>query len=221
MSDRAVHSSRKRRRFTPIALITGLAGVALLSLSVTGTLSGFTASITNSTNTAGSGSLVMQEQTTGGTAVTCLSTDGGSVSTNTASCATINKFGGSTTLVPGGPAVNTAITIKNIGSVPASTFTLTPGATCTQSNNGTQNGTAADFCAKLKVVITSGATTVFTGTAATLAGAAAGATSITMPPAPAAGVSTPFNIAVSLDSTVLNNYQGLAASLPLTWAFAS
>ncbi|MHA7304225.1 hypothetical protein ACX80E_03110 [Arthrobacter sp. TMN-49] len=219
MSDNAARPRLRRRRFTPIALIAGLAGTVLLSLSLTGTLSGFAASITNNTNTAGSGALVMQEQSTGGPVVTCLSTDGGTVSTNSASCSTINKFGGSMTMVPGGPAVNTAITIKNIGSLAAKTFTLTPGATCTQSLNGAQNGTATDLCAKLNIVITSGATTVFSGTAASLAGALPAA--FTMPAAPAAGVSIPFNFAVTLDASAGNTYQGLAASLPLTWAFAS
>ncbi|MFM9432233.1 hypothetical protein [Arthrobacter sp. MP_2.3] len=219
MSDSPARPRPNRRRFTPIALGAGVLGTVLLSLSMTGTLSGFAASITNNTNTAGSGSLVMEEKTTGGTPVTCLSTDGGTVSTNTATCSTINKFGGSMTMVPGGPAVNTPITIKNIGSVAAATFTLTHGTTCTQSNNGAQNGTALDLCAKLNVVITSGAATVFSGTAASLA--AAPASAITMPAAPAAGISVPFNIAVSLDPSAGNTYQALAASLPLTWAFAS
>ena len=180
-------------------------------------MSGFVASITNSNNTAATGALVMQEQNSGAT-VTCLSTDGGSVSTNAATCATINKFGGSTTMTPGN-TVTTPITIKNIGTVAATTFTLTPGATCTQSNSGAQNGTATDLCAKLNVVISSGATTVFSGTLATLAGAAPAA--FTMPAAPAAGVTVPFSFAVTLAPTAGNTYQGLQASLPLTWTFSS
>ena len=220
MSERAAHSSRTRRRFTPLALITGAVGVILLSLSVTGSLSGFTASITNNTNTAASGSLVMQEQATVDTVTTtCLSTDNGSVSTNSATCSTINKFGGSKVMVPGGPAVVTAITIKNLGTIDAKTFTLTPGATCTQSTNGSLNGTATDLCTKINVVITSGATTVFTGTAASLAGALPAA--LTMPAAPAAGATIPFTISVTLNANSGNSYQGLAASLPLTWTFAN
>lgn len=189
----------------------------LLSLSLTGTMSGFVASITNSNNTAATGALVMQEQNSGAT-VTCLSTDGGSVSTNAATCATINKFGGSTTMTPGN-TVTTPITIKNIGTVAASTFTLTPGGTCTQTNSGALNGTAVDLCAKLNVVITSGATTVFSGTAASLATATAAA--FTMPTAPAAGTSVPFSFAVTLASSAGNAYQGLQASVPLTWSFSS
>ena len=209
---------KKRSRFGVAALATGLLAAALLTSTLNPTLSGFVASITNPNNTTATGVLVMEEKSTTGAAATCLSTDGGSVSTNTASCSTINKFGGSTTMVPGGAPVVTGITIKNVGTVNASTFTLTPGATCTQSANGAQNGTATDLCSKIKVIITSGATTVFNGTAATLAGATTG---ITMPAAPAAGVSVPFNISVQLDASAGNTYQGLAASLPLTWTFAS
>ena len=221
MSDHIVAEAtahvRKRVRLAPLAVATGVLGAALLTISMSGTLSGFVASITNSTNTAATGALVMQEQNSGAT-VTCLSTDGGSVSTNSSTCSTINKFGGSTTMVPG-QTVTTAISIKNAGTSAASTFTLTPGATCTQSNNGTVNGSATNLCAKMNVVISSGATTVFSGTLASLAGATA--TAFTMPAAPAAGVSVPFSFAVTLDSSAGNTYQGLAASLPLTWTFAS
>ncbi|RFA23339.1 hypothetical protein [Subtercola boreus] len=217
MSGHAALPKNKRRRFAPVALGAGVLGAVLLSLSLTGTMSGFVASITNSQNTAATGALVMQEQNSGAT-VTCLSTDGGSVSTNASTCATINKFGGSTTMTPGN-TVTTPITIKNIGTVAATTFTLTPGATCTQTNVGTQNGTATDLCAKMNIVITSGATTVFSGTLASLAGAAPAA--FTMPSAPAAGVLVPFSFAVTLASTAGNTYQGLQASLPLTWTFGS
>jgi hypothetical protein len=214
-----VVSKYRRLRFAPVAIAAGVLGAVLLSVSMTGTLSGFVASITNNTNTAATGALVMQEQNAGAT-VTCLSTDGGSVSTNTATCSTINKFGGSTTMVPG-QTVSTPITIKNVGSVPASTFTLSTGTACSQVNNTatTYNGTATDLCAKLNVVITSGATTVFSGTAAALGTATA--SSFTMPTAPAAGVSVPFTIAVTLLSTVGNTYSGLSASVPMTWTFNS
>ncbi|WP_108248914.1 hypothetical protein [Planctomonas deserti] len=208
----------KRRRFTRASIVTGVLGAALLSVSMTGTLSGFVASITNTTNTAGSGVIAMQETSTTGTPATCSSTDGGGVSSNSANCTTINKFGGNVNMVPGSTST-TSITIKNTGTVAASSFTLTPGAVCQQSKNGTVNGTATDLCAKLNVVITSGATTVFSGTAAALANAPAAA--FAMPAAPAAGASVPFTFAVTLASSADNTYQGLAASLPLTWTFAA
>ncbi len=212
----ASHSRPKRRRFTPAVLAGGVLGTVLLSLSMTGTLSAFTAQITNDTNTAASGTLIMKEANAAGD-VTCLSTATGSaVSTNVATCTTINKFGGSKTMLPG-TTVTTAITIQNVGTAPASTFTLAPG-TCTQSNNGAPNGTATDLCAKMKIVIKSGAATVFSGTLATLA---ATTPPIAITPAPAAGVTVPFTFDVTLDAAAGNTYQGLSASLPLTWAFSA
>lgn len=199
-----------------VMLVGGVAGTAALTYSISGTTSGFTASIQNDTNTAASGTLLMQEQNVGAT-VTCLSTTGtGSViGTNTATCSTINKFGGSTTMVPGTAVVTTA-TIRNTGTVSAATFTLTPGATCTQSANGSVNGTATDLCAKMQILIQQGTTTVFTGTLATLASHAAFSLGSLAP-----STSSSFTYTVTLDATAGNTYQGLAASLPLTYTFNS
>jgi hypothetical protein len=207
----------RRIRFAPIAIATGALAAILLSATLTGTLSGFTAQITNSQNTTATGALTMQEDNADAS-VTCTSTDGGSVSTNTATCATINKFGGSTTMVPG-QTVTTPVTMTNTGTVTANTFTLTPGATCAQTNVAdTVNGSATDLCSELSVVITNTTTDdlVYQGTLAGLAGA----TPFTLP-AVAAGDSTGFSFAVTLDSAADNTYQGLQASLPLTWDFAS
>ncbi|NNN03368.1 MAG: hypothetical protein HKL87_05170 [Acidimicrobiaceae bacterium] len=215
MSEQKGRGSSARRRFVPATVVSGLAVAALSLTTLSGSSAGFAASITNSNNTAASGVLVMQETNSAGT-TTCTSTDGGTVSTNSSTCTTINKFGGSTTMVPG-QSVVTTVNIKNIGTVPANTFTLTPGSICTQSNNGALNGTATDFCAKLDIVVTSGATTVFNGTAATLAGA----TPIALSAPVAPGTSVPFTFTTTLSSTAGNTYQGLAASLPLTWTFNS
>lgn len=202
----------RRRRFAPVIFAGSLGAFVLLALGVGGTLSGFTASINNSTNTAGSGTLVMEEDQG---ATTCLSSSGAISAANAGTCAGINKLGGSTTMVPGTPVVVT-LTIKNDGSAPANTFTLTPSA-CTQSNNGALNGSATDFCAKLDVSIMSGVTTIFSGTAAGLATGGA----ITLPGPVAAGASVPFTFTTTLDASATNAYQGLAASEPLLWSFGS
>ena len=205
-----------RVRFAPLVVTTALLSAGFLSLSVTGTLSGFAAAITNTSNTTASGTLTMQEQgTTGGNPVVCNSTDGGSVSTNSASCSTINKFGGSTTIAPG-YTTTTSVTLKNTGTVNAATFTLAPGTTCTQSNNGAANGTATDFCAKVNLVLKQDGTQVFSGTLASFAGSAS-KTLATL----TAGSSSTFTFATTLDSTAGNTYQGLAASVPMTWTFNS
>ena len=209
-----------RGRLTPLALLTGVLGAVVLALSMNSSLAAFTASITNSINTAGAGTLIMQEENAAGT-VTCLSTDGASnnVATNSATCATINKYGGSTTMVPG-QTVSTTVTIKNVGTSPAASFTLTPG-TCTQSGNVT--GSATDFCSKMNVVLTQAVgstTTTVTPASSTLATlATAGPLSLSAPVAPGATIT--FTFAVTLASGAGNTYQGLAASQPLVWTFTS
>jgi len=197
-----------------IMLFGGIAATVALTSSLTGTTSGFAATITNDTNTAASGTLLMQEQNANAS-FTCLSTSGASIGTNSATCSTINKFGGSTTMVPGTTVVNTA-NIRNTGTVTANSFTLTPGATCTQSNNGAINGTATDLCAKMQILVQQGSTTLYSGTLAGLAGHAAFSLGTVAP-----ATTVPFTFTVTLDPTANNTYQGLAASLPLTWTFNS
>ncbi|MEA5455153.1 hypothetical protein SPF06_10515 [Sinomonas sp. JGH33] len=145
----------------------------------------------------------------------CNSTDGGSISTNAATCTTINKYGGNLAMVPS-QAVATTATFTNTGTSPIQTFTLTPGS-CTQSNNGTANGTATDFCSKLQLTVTSGATTVFSGTAASFAASSA----ISLATPLAAGATQSYTFTVTLDSAAGNTYQGLKASQPMTWSASS
>lgn len=205
--------ARSRRRITPMVFVVGGVAALVLALTPTGALGAFTAAITNSDDTAGSGNLIMQEShTAGSTTTTCASTDGGGIGTNSATCSTINKYGGNLAMAPG-QTVSTSVTLTNAGTIPATTFTLTPGS-CTQSSNGTA-GSATDLCAHLTVVITSGATTVYNGTAAAFSSAQNLAAPV------AAGASVPFTFAVTLDSAVGNTYQGLQASQPLTWTFNS
>jgi hypothetical protein len=226
--DAGRHSS-KRRRLVPLVWVAGAASAVLLGLTVTGTISGWTASITNTTNTTGSGTLLMQETNSVGP-VTCYSngTVNGTIGTNNANCSTINKFGGDQTnglnLAPGTAATVTTVSIKNAGTIAASQFALT-GGLCTQSaNTGNAgviaNGSATDFCAKVNVTIKEAGVVVFAGTAAQLAGAT-GATTNTLtllgPVAANTAVSMEFD--VSLASGADNTYQGLALSLPMTWQF--
>jgi hypothetical protein len=227
-SETGRHSS-KRRRLVPLVWVAGAASAVLLGLTVTGTISGWTASITNTTNTTGSGTLLMQETNSVGP-VTCYSngTATGTIGTNSANCSTINKFGGDQTnglnLAPGTTATVTTVSIKNAGTIVASQFTLTGGA-CTQSpNTGNTgviaNGSATDFCTKINVTIKQAGVVVFAGTAAQLAGASGATTALPANLGPvAAGATVSMEFDVSLAATADNTYQGLALSLPLTWQF--
>ena len=208
----------KRLRFTPLALTTVLLSAGLLSMSVTGTLSGFTAAISNTTNTVTTGSLVLQEGVgSNATTFACSSVDGSSMTTNSSMCATINKFGGTgyQAMVPGA-TVTQNVTFKNAGTLGASTFTLAPSG-CTQTSVGTYSGSATDLCGKLTLVVTqSGATptTVYSGL---LSAFTANKALTTL----AAGASSTFTFAVTLDANATNAYQGLQASVPMTWTLNS
>jgi hypothetical protein len=218
----------RRRRFAPLVIVTGVAATLLLAFATTGALSGFTASINNSANSAASGTLLMTE-TQGGT--TCLSTTGATISSNAGTCSTINKFGGSTTMVPGTTSTS-SVTILNNGTVPANTFTLTPGG-CNVVANGAVNGTdTAGFCGKMDITIgdTTTGKCIFpastspcvaptsTNTLATL-----GTTAINLTAPLAAGASRSYTFTLMLDSgaATTNADQGLAANETLLWSFAS
>lgn len=215
-----------QRRFISLIVAAGLVGAVFMSLAMTNTLSAFVASITNNQNTAATGSLILQETGAAG-ATACNSTDGtgNSVSNNAyATCTAFNKYGGSTTMAPSNAAgtTNTQVTtvnFKNTGTAAASAFTVGFGP-CGQTNNGAANGTATDFCTKLRVKVVSGSTVVTDSTASALAG-----TTITLPtalvPAASSATTVPFTFTTYVDSSAGNTYQGLAASQPITWTLSS
>jgi hypothetical protein len=199
---------RPRRLAGPAILAGGIIGSVVLALSLTGTLSAFTASIANSVNTTTVGTLVMKEVSG---ANTCTSTDS---TTNAATCATINKYGGQT-LLPGGSSTTT-VTITNQGTATPTSFTLTPG-TCAQTGGVAGITPATDFCTQVSLKIYAAATAtgspIFTGTLASLTAQTLTAL------APAAA--QPYTFVVSTPGTLGNSYQGLSAAQTLTWAFSS
>lgn len=203
------NSAGKRKISLPLVLAGGVSSL-VLALGMSPTFSAFTASIQNNVNSVATGTLVMQET---GADATCLSSDGTTgLSGNAATCASINKYGGTGTLLtPGGAANVTTVTIKNVGTVAATSFSLAPGA-CTQSTPTSSTGNATDLCAKLHVKITTGATTVYDGTADAFKTAQA------LTPL-GVGASASYTFSVSLDSAADSSYQGLQASQPLTWTF--
>jgi hypothetical protein len=225
--DPGAKRARKRRRSFPLIWLGSIAAAVILALGVGGSLSAFGASITNSANSVGTGSLVMAETGPGTTgSVTCLSSQD-TTGNNSSTCSTINKYGNAgianTTMEPGG-VDSTTVTISNTGTVAATAFTLAFGA-CTQTPAaGTPS--PGNLCSEMTVAVYVG-----TGTgglniipAETLTAAASAlATPITAPSAtPAisvAGAGQAFTFVVSLPGTASNIYQGIGASQPITWTF--
>jgi hypothetical protein len=213
-------SSKKRKLSLPLVLAGGISSL-VLALGMSPTFSAFSASIQNTVDTAGSGALIMQETDSSGSTI-CNSADSTTLASNSATCATINKYGGNISMVPG-QIVNTTINIKDTGTVNASSFSLTPGL-CTQTANGNTSVTApTDLCTKIKIVIMSGTHEIFNGTAASLytLGVIDVNLKLGVPSIVAGAVATPFVFTVTLDSSVGNAYQGLKVSQPLTWTFGA
>ena len=209
----------KKRSISLPLVLYGCISSLVLALSMTPTLGAFSASISGDANSAGTGTIVMQEMDTSGTII-CLSTDDGGVSMNAASCPGINRYGGSVGMRPGDSAVVVA-SIRNVGTVAAAAFSLTPGA-CVQAATAPSSGSATDFCSKIAVSITSGSSTIFSGTAATLGGV--GTIDVLSRLGLArveAGQQTPLTVTTTMDPTVDNSYQGLRVSQPMTWTFSA
>lgn len=212
---------RKRGR---LGLVVGSAAASLaLALSLNPTFSGVIAQITNDNNTAATGTLTMQESSTdsAGNPIICNSTDANS--TNSAVCSTINKYGGTTTpLIPGAAPVVTSLNIANTGNIPATQFTLA-GGTCTQSavSGASTSGTATDLCSKVNIVVKSGDTVIFQGTAAAFQGSTSDILGKLGKSSVAAGESIPLTVSAQLDASAGATYQGLQISQPMTWTFQS
>src|SRR5580765_7589642 len=89
----------RRRRAVPLLWVSGALSAAILVLGVSGTLSSWTqAVIANDTNTAATTHAVILKEAQGAT--TCFSS---ASATNSSTCSTINKYGGTASpLSPGG-----------------------------------------------------------------------------------------------------------------------
>jgi len=210
--------SKKRSISIPLVL-SGCVSSLVLLLGMTPTLGAFSASISGDANSAGTGTIVMREMDSSGT-ITCLSTDGGGLAVNAASCSAMNRYGGDMGMRPG-DSVGIVTYIRNVGTVAASSFSLTPGV-CLQSATGTRPGSATDFCSRISVSITSDAATIFSGTAETLG--AAGTIDVLSRLGLARvepGQQTPLTVTTTMDPAVDNSYQGLKVWQPLTWTFSA
>jgi hypothetical protein len=208
------HAAPRPFRFTLAAIAAGVAGTVAVALSVSGSLSGFVATITNSTNTAAVAALAVAE-TSG--ANTCNSYDA------TATCSTINKYGGTTTpLVPGGSQTVT-VTFTNTGNVAVASGALTPGA-CVATSTGAVGGTTpttpntdpGNLCSVLTIKVYAAATAtgtpIYTGTAA-------GFTAAVALGALAKAANQPYTFVTSLPAAATTAVQGQQVSQPLVWTF--
>jgi hypothetical protein len=196
---------------------------------------GFSAQIVNSNNTFSAGTMQLQE-TSG--AINCYSTGsggGGTVGTNSATCATINKLVGTLDQVPAGSPLTTTITMKNNGTIAATLESLGFGsctAAAASDANSYVGSDTSGFCGKVDFSVGISGKCLYPANAAascpatpTSSGTLSGAAtlgSITQASTPgmtvlAAGATQAYTFTVMLDSSATNADQGLAASMQMTW----
>lgn len=196
---------------------------------VVSTYSALAATVKNPQDTAGAGTIVMQEtNSSGSTTSACTSSDG---SSNAVTCSTFDKYGGAS-LQPGGSSSPTTIRIYNTGTIEATAFTLASG-TCDLSSNPL--GAAGNVCSSLLVSATctrysSGSSTGSTGifadgaTLTTIASTTVDLKAKGCSPSPgSAGGTTYTSIAftVTLSSSAGTEVQGQSAKQQLVWTFTS
>jgi hypothetical protein len=223
----------RRRRFSPLLWMASLAAIAVLALGITGTLSQFTASITNTNNeveTAGPEAFGFSESlVVNGVRQTpecAVASAGGSVN-----CDTINKNGQlgapATPLAPGGVRTTT-VQLLNTATGPAGlsgdlTLSVQP---CTQTPpvgtaNDANNGVlAGDLCGATLITVTcAGAGQEFTTGPVSLTAFATGSpyTIATAVP-PDGSVDCTFTTTLPATATAVN-LQGITTSQPMTWTF--
>jgi hypothetical protein len=120
----------------------GVVAAVLLILTVNGTLSSWTqAIITNDTNTVATGSAVILKETSGSN--TCYSSTS---TTNSSTCSTINKYGGTATPLTPGTSQFVDVTFTNVGTAAASSFVLAPAACAQSPTAGSGTPAAANLC---------------------------------------------------------------------------
>jgi len=201
---------------------SGAAAAAILVLGTSGTLSNWTAAvITDNTNSAKTTTAVILTETDG--TATCASSD--APTTNSSTCTTINKYGGTTALLtPGGTPNVTDVTFSNTGGKNGVEFKVVPG-TCSQSPVAA--ALVTNLCttaANLTVAVSCspGATYSLVGAWSDLTYAAGLAPTGTLTHAAAAGDlnagaswTCRFTVALNAAASVLG--QNVTVTQPMTW----
>jgi hypothetical protein len=211
-----------------------VAGIGVLAGA--GTFATFTAQTSNPTNTFANGTLVLSNTVNAGTA--CLSTGGGTTDVNSnGACSTAFDL----SVQAPGDSDTTNITLKNVGSLPASALKVFSGS-CTDSNAADEDyhGTGSP-CAKVQIYIQQYSDSSFSVASACLYGGGTAttcnfsdatktlATFVDSHTNLSEGLSagslaalggadtTWIKIGVKLPEDADNTYQGRAASLTLNW----
>jgi hypothetical protein len=217
---------RKGRRRAPLVWIGGAIAAGILILGVNGTLSSWTDAIINNThNTVASESAVGLLETGTDQTASC---DTATTTTNSATCSTVNKYGGIGTgsgtdasgaqLAPGSHQTASA-TLTNNGTA-TGTLTMTPAADCAASaypGTTNQDFVNYDICNELTVSVTCAGNSPDTSslpatTAVVLNDSSYAGTAFTIDTALAPGGSTTCTYTLALPSTAPSGFSSQVAT---------
>jgi hypothetical protein len=221
------------RTRTRVLTVGALASVLLVGTAAV-TFAGFSSHIVNPSNSFSTGTVVLRESNG---VNTCYSTGATQriTANNRAQCTTIDDLGPVINAAPGQPLSTSTITLTNIGTLPASTSTLTTGACSAAAAAATSpygGSDTANFCSRVNVSIEDDSVAgspqcVYPAGAGACPALSATYTLHTLAQAGtfALGSFAPnavhtFTLRTSLGSAVTNADQGLAAKLRLTWSIA-
>ena len=193
-------------------IVAGGVAAVLMLIATTPTFSAIVASITNSVNKVVTGTLTMEEKSGNST---CSSV---SDANNTATCATINKYGDASRVMAPGESQTTNITLKNTGSIKATSFTLTPQVCKTYNDVSTTTASIVDVCDQIDVEIKAGQNVIYNGTAKNLAASINLLQKLNKQEiAPNEAVDITFK--TTLKSSATSAHAGKTVSQPLVWQF--
>ena len=201
----------KRRRRVPLLWLSGAFAAVLLVLGVNGTLSSWTtAIINNSTNTVKAADAVVLTETDGTN--TCVSTDNNDGS-NSYTCSTINKYGGTATPLTPGANQSVTVTMTNTGTTSGS-LTLAPG-TCVKSAGSASASQSICDVATVSIKCTSPSTLDTTGSPVVLSSFGSQTVGTL-----AAAASTQCTFKVTVPSNASPQIAGQVATQPLVWTLS-
>src|SRR3954468_2738635 len=147
-------------------VITVVTLLSLFAYTATASVATFSAETKNPTNKFASGTIVLSNTKSGGSA--CFSTGGGSTDTNVNStCDTLFSVTGQK---PGNAPTSANVTVQNVGSLAATAFKLYSSA-CTDADNAseTYHGTGS-MCAGVQLYVQQWTNSNFTGASTCLYG---------------------------------------------------
>ncbi|MEV5002012.1 hypothetical protein [Nocardioides sp. LML1-1-1.1] len=220
-------AGREKRGSGTVLAVAGAAAAVVLVLGTSGTLASWTSAVLgNDTDTVATGKAVVLAETDGTS--TCRSSDQVS---NVATCATINKYGGTASpLMPGGSRT-VDVTFTNLGAANGATFALAPGA-CSQSPTaGSGTPAATNLCtAPGELTVAVGCSPGASYAAGSVWGDLAYAAGV--PPTATkahtatgselnAGAQWTCRFTVALNAAAAVASQNITVSQPLTWTLAS